>query len=226
MMESLKRNIGLKWVRLVPLLVVAAIPLSVALVLYNDNVSSQSKPYIIQGYSLAKARMAVESTGAKVTQVLTIIKAVAARLTIDQYDQLYHHRNVRRIYPDLDLMTSAKDRGYVEQGRQRDTFYPSQVRADQLHLEGITGDGITIAVVDSGLGYHHPLIENTRGDNRLLAIFDVSSSSLVELSGVDEEDGDDSWYSWTSVGSLLNSFQSSSESSSKSSKNSSKSSRS
>jgi hypothetical protein len=150
MMESLKRNIGLKWVRLVPLLVVAAIPLSVALVLYNDNVSSQSKPYIIQGYSLAKARMAVESTGAKVTQVLTIIKAVAARLTIDQYDQLYHHRNVRRIYPDLDLMTSAKDRGYVEQGRQRDTFYPSQVRADQLHLEGITGDGITIAVVDSG----------------------------------------------------------------------------
>ncbi len=224
-MKSVRRWFGMKsMTRLLALVLILTLPLGVALTLYQDRIPSQSKPYIIQGYSLAKARSAVESTGAEITQVLTIIKAVAARLTINQYDQLSHHSSIRRIYPDLELIASSGS--YVKQGKNRDTFYPGEVQADHLHLEGITGDGITIAVVDSGLGHHRALIEDTRGEDRVLASFDVTRTSSWKRSSGDDEDEEDDGFSLDSLWSSSTVFTRSSRSSKHSSKSSKRSSKS
>ena len=290
--EALKRYDGMS-LRLILAVSIAALTLVVTLVFHQDDKLSRTKPYIIQGYSLAKARMAVEGSGAKVTKTLTIIQAVAARLTLDQYDYLDQHRDIKRIYPDVQIATAVRyeahgaplvtvignvaswsitnsgrrdliidsidigwsaDNGnltqvstktggrqrtihdldaapvsafidsgwvepgvllsgndtelqfhfdnipadapesyqitvafadglrityeangaYVDQGRQRDTFYPGEVDADQLHLAGITGRGVTIAVVDTGL-WQHSSLSNA---GRILASFDAMTSSL------------------------------------------------
>ncbi|MDB4069278.1 hypothetical protein N9514_04530, partial [Pseudomonadales bacterium] len=36
------------------------------------------------------------------------------------------------------------------QGRRRDTFFPSLVDADLLHVQGITGKGVGVAIIDTG----------------------------------------------------------------------------
>ncbi|MDA0339845.1 MAG: hypothetical protein O2910_08455, partial [Proteobacteria bacterium] len=56
----------------------------------------------------------------------------------------------------------------------RQTFYPELINADALHLEGTTGDGVTIAVVDSGLWKNKALSENTRRESRIKAYYDAN----------------------------------------------------
>ncbi|MCB1035092.1 MAG: hypothetical protein KDD47_14790, partial [Acidobacteria bacterium] len=55
-----------------------------------------------------------------------------------------------------------------------ETYYPGQIGAAQLHREGITGAGVTIAFVDSGHSSFSDTIHyNARGDWRYLARYDA-----------------------------------------------------
>ncbi len=61
--------------------------------------------------------------------------------------------------------------GYID--NHENTYYPSVVGADALHIHGITGRGVTVAMIDSGLWEHEALVTDTRGENRLLARYDA-----------------------------------------------------
>lgn len=52
-------------------------------------------------------------------------------------------------------------------------YYNTVVGVDALHRNGITGRGVTVAVVDSGLWDHPHLTSDTRGKPRVLARFDA-----------------------------------------------------
>ena len=71
---------------------------------------------------------------------------------------------------------------------QNDFYYASVTGASQLHSLGITGQGINVAVIDSGLWESAaPLRNNTRGEPRVVARFDAISGLenqlLVDESG-------------------------------------------
>lgn len=61
-------------------------------------------------------------------------------------------------------------------------YYNEVAGVDALHLQGITGKGITVAVIDSGLWEHDALVNNTSGNNRVLARYDALRDAVdVEL---------------------------------------------
>lgn len=61
--------------------------------------------------------------------------------------------------------------GYAD--NSADTYYPTVTGADLLHRHGITGDGVTVAVLDSGLWNDDSIFFNTRGEARVLARYDA-----------------------------------------------------
>lgn len=54
----------------------------------------------------------------------------------------------------------------IERGEDRDTYFPTQVNADKLHQVGITGKGVGVAIIDSGLGDFDQIEYNTYGEER------------------------------------------------------------
>lgn len=61
-------------------------------------------------------------------------------------------------------------------------YYNDVAGVTPLHLQGVTGKGVTVAVVDSGLWEHKSLVNDTAGRGRVLARYDaLSDSADVEL---------------------------------------------
>ncbi len=61
-----------------------------------------------------------------------------------------------------------------------DSYFPTVVGADQLHRHGVTGDGVTVAILDSGLWDHPQLTLDTRDQPRVLSRFDAITNQSVE----------------------------------------------
>ena len=66
-----------------------------------------------------------------------------------------------------------------------DFYYNTVAGVEALHLQGVTGKGVTIAVVDSGLWEHESLMKDTAGKNRVLARYDALKD-VVDEEAVDE----------------------------------------
>ena len=68
-----------------------------------------------------------------------------------------------------------------------DFYYNTVAGIEALHVAGVTGKGVTIAVVDSGLWEHESLMNDTAGDNRVLARYDAladsAGSEVIDESG-------------------------------------------
>ena len=77
-------------------------------------------------------------------------------------------------YPDMATIT-------------KNFHYNAAAGVEALHLNGVTGRGITIAVVDSGLWEHPALTNDTSGKPRLLAKYDaianVTGKEVFDASG-------------------------------------------
>jgi subtilisin family serine protease len=59
-----------------------------------------------------------------------------------------------------------------------DFYYNAVAGVDALHLQGVTGKGVTVAVVDSGLWENDKLMNDTAGKNRVLARYDARTDTL------------------------------------------------
>jgi serine protease AprX len=73
------------------------------------------------------------------------------------------------------------------ENNHEDFYYNTVAGVDALHHQGITGKGVTVAVVDSGLWEHEALQNDTTGKNRLIArynaITNTSNEEAVDESG-------------------------------------------
>ena len=56
--------------------------------------------------------------------------------------------------------------------------YPALIGADLLHDQGITGDGVGVAVIDTGLWPWHSLVEDTAGNSRLAVRYNAITDQL------------------------------------------------
>ncbi len=154
---------------------------AVALNLRSDRATTSEHPprsaslherlrYIVQGASAASARSAVRDVGGLVTGDLSVIRAVGAALDERELAALRDRRIPQlRIYDDTPVRASSPA------GTLPETYYPSEVDARNLQTGGMTGRGVTVAVVDSGLwNTQGPLqYAPSGGKSRVLAQYDV-----------------------------------------------------
>ncbi len=133
-----------------------------ALMSIHQPVDRQS--IIIQGKDLAAVKLAVQSVGGEITHELGVINAVSAQLTSKQIMAMRSHAQVRQVYANRTADVA---------GQVFDTHYPTLIGADDLHSQGIKGQGVTVEVLDTGLWSKAPLIDNSEGNFRVLAQYDV-----------------------------------------------------
>jgi serine protease AprX len=124
--------------------------------------------YIVQAQDADTARAAVAKAGGVVNSDLSVIHAVSAALDERELAAL-RAANVPQLHLYEDSAVVASSRGTLPE-----TYYPSEVDAANLHLGGMTGQGVTVAVVDSGLWNNQgPLQNGPGGRSRILAQYDV-----------------------------------------------------
>ena len=133
--------------------------------------------YIIQGASLKEVMDAVIAVDGEITHELGIINAVAATLSNEQRETL----------EAVDELRISHDGSVEVAGTpQPDTFYPSLVEADKLHNEGLTGQGVTVAVIDSGVWEGGWLARDQNSNWRILGHFDAQNNVFDQYGSLDQ----------------------------------------
>ena len=125
---------------------------------------------IVQAGTMDAAAALVENVGGSITHELGIIDAVGAQLTPAQRDSLEKLDEVE-IYQNGAVQVAGKP--------GPDTFYPTLVRAVQLHEDGITGKGVSVAVIDTGNWSHVALNKDDDGKWRVLVQYDAIIDQVV-----------------------------------------------
>ncbi|WP_395339945.1 S8 family peptidase [Ningiella sp. W23] len=137
-------------------------------------VQQAPKSYIIQGSSADLLVAKVESVGGDVNKQFPIINAVSAILTPSQAEQLKGGSGIR-VMDDRSVTTMSTSKEFVV-----DNYISTQVGANRLHDNGITGSGVTVAVIDSGAnlgGDGEHLFKDTNGDVRVAIKYDAFNST-------------------------------------------------
>ena len=121
--------------------------------------------FIVETHGDVSAAKAVRQIGGRVTRDLPIIDAVAAQLTSAQAARLRKSTNLS-VFPDASV---------TPQGGP-DAWNMPVMGVPQLHAQGINGTGVTVAVIDTGVGNANdslPVIEDPNYHNRVLASYDA-----------------------------------------------------
>ncbi len=136
----------------------------------RPNPSSATASYIVQGLDSGQVARAVEACGGKVTSRLDIIDGVGALLTSQMVEALHRDPVIRSITPNGSVKASGNGRNNVP-----DSDYPDAVGADEVWSQGDIGEGVTVAVVDTGIGWHQGLFKGWDGKTagRILAWKDL-----------------------------------------------------
>lgn len=67
------------------------------------------------------------------------------------------------------------------QGKLRDTFFPTLVNADKAHARGITGDGVTVAIIDTGMSDMNNIEMNTINEEMPIHYHNVLDKNVPEV---------------------------------------------
>jgi len=73
------------------------------------------------------------------------------------------------------MLALEADNNNIAQGKERDTFFPTIVRADKLHDMGITGRGVGVAIIDTGSDLPREISRTTDGGYKHITFRDFVS---------------------------------------------------
>ena len=135
--------------------------------------------YIVQARSAAEAGRAVAQAGGEVRSDLSLIHAVSALLDERELAALRRASvPLLEIYDDAQVQSSSQG--------PPETYYPSEIGAQQLQIGGTVGTGVTVAVVDSGLWSQHGPDLSVPGSvaSRIVAQYDVLAASSQPAGGL------------------------------------------
>ena len=105
---------------------------------------------------------------------LAIIDAVGARVPTEAVDTLSAQTGVRRVHADRSVNLAG--------GAKPDFDHVTHVQADVLHRAGVRGDGVTVAVIDSGWWYSYDDLKNDLdGDTRWLAEYEAIRNKMSHI---------------------------------------------
>ena len=128
---------------------------------------AQFKPRV----SERRARTLVRRHHGRVTNRLPAINGLAIRLPAR------HARALRRSRQVLNVTLDARVRSTGVDGGSLATTYPRTVGADKLWAAGITGKGVGVAVIDSGLSGSLPDFKDADGSSRVTGNVIASSGA-------------------------------------------------
>lgn len=89
--------------------------------------------------------------------------------------------NILGIYPDVELLLFPYLLGLYAFFQTPTGDQVTASGASQLHQIGLTSDGVTVAVLDSGLWPAPELTKDSKGNNRILGYFDVLLNRIVPI---------------------------------------------
>ena len=138
----------------------------------DRTVESWRASFIVQADTVAAAAAAVESVGGAVTHRMEIIDGVGAVLSKAQREALSRAPRLRALFPNRSVEVASASTPQAD--------FPMLVSADVLHLEGISGAGVTVAVLDSGIWSTVGLTKASTGGDRYMAAFNASMASEGE----------------------------------------------
>jgi len=107
-----------------------------------------STAVIVQGTTGAAARAAVAAHHGTVTQDLWIVNGVAADVPAGEVAALSAEPGVVHVSDDVGVTVQDASPSPLHAAT---AVYPKVVGADRLWTEGVDGDGVTVAVVDTGV---------------------------------------------------------------------------
>jgi serine protease AprX len=158
----------------------------------TSEVEESSTGYIIQGASQSTMADQINAVGGNITHTFNVINAVSAALTPSQVEQVSSANPMLRLFANTEVKLNAKGgKGKASpneattepttttdtaplQGADRDTFFPAMVRANEAHAMGITGDGVAVAIIDTGMEmWFKPLAEDLYGNQRISHAYNV-----------------------------------------------------
>ena len=120
----------------------------------DHNVTGATQSVIVRARSLLDATRAVEAVGGEVTAELEIIDGVAATLSGQALRTLRAEHHEVTTFPNASVDVAAKrKKGRGKGPTTNATDFPGVIEADRLHELGLTGRGVTVAVVDTGVHY-------------------------------------------------------------------------
>jgi serine protease AprX len=135
--------------------------------------------FIVQAHSAQDAADAVRAAGGRVTNELPIVNGVAARLSAAEAARLQKLAGLS-VFPDAAVSPQGGP----------DAWAVPILGVPMLHAQGISGAGVTVAVIDTGVGNGNdslPVIEDVSNRNRVLASYDaianVSPSKTYDTVG-------------------------------------------
>ena len=114
---------------------------------------SGTSRYIVQGPDAQVVAERIRALGGRVSSELPLINGVGAELTTAQARALGKDGALRLQADHAIQVASSRTSGQIFSNSlgRFDTYYPGLVGAHALHAQGITGAGVTIAVLDTGL---------------------------------------------------------------------------
>jgi serine protease AprX len=169
--------------------VVVAFALSVAAA---PEVSADTSPavgVIVQARSAHEAAQAVRAAGGTVARELWLVNGVAAQVPSDALDDLARADGVRAVTPDRTVHVAGTDTtiGGEDESTVKHVL-TREVNADKLVSTGVTGAGVGVALVDTGVSDVPDLAGRTRPVSRDHLVgtstrVDSDTSPCVDFSG-------------------------------------------
>lgn len=145
-------------------------------VLGTVSISTQKvNSYIVQSQSSELAARSVRLAGGEVVRELALVRGVTANLSDSERSTLENDINVLAITANHKVKLSSNE--YLDPGEDLGktvTDYPEVVGADIAWEAGVTGNGVTVAIVDTGIAKLPSLLTSADGDQRrLIGWFDT-----------------------------------------------------
>ena len=148
----------------------------VAVLEYRDAHPGESVPIIIQTDATTDPLELVRDSGGDVTSVLGMIHSVAAEVPAERIDQLVGAEGVRWV--SLDAPVVSTDGGGGSGSSSPTNVFRAEVQADNAGNAGILGQGVGVAVVDTGIYASNDF--RSDGTSRVVATFAKDGTSGVD----------------------------------------------
>ncbi len=127
----------------------SAIALTAGVVFGVLHAQPETSTYLVHSTDVAVASNAVEKLGGTVLSRMTAVGVVGASLTDDQVQQLRSVPGVR--VSENTAVGPLSKKSVAGSGTETSAPYSTWSGASEVHAQGITGNGVTVAFVDTGL---------------------------------------------------------------------------
>ena len=129
---------------------------------FSSPVATSPVEVIVQAQSSEAAAQLVAAYGGTVLRPLSIIDSVAARVTADTVTRLRRDPAVRAVWPNRKVQVTSQPDRRARRTLPEGHYASAAAGVNEIHEQGITGRGVTVALVDTGMPFT-PKLKRGRG---------------------------------------------------------------